>query len=160
MAGLLGAEEIAGAADLKVAHGELEAGAELLELLDGAQAPLGVGGDRAVAGQEEVGVGLVTVAPHPAAELVELRKAEAVGVVDEDRVDRRDVDTVLDDRGREQDVGLAREEGAHVIGELALPHLPVRDGDPRLGYHTAQARGDRVMDIDAVVDEVDRAAAR
>ena len=56
---------------------------------------------------QQVAVGELVAAPHPAAQLVELRQAEAVRPVDDHGVDVRDVDAVLDDRGGEQDVELA-----------------------------------------------------
>ena len=47
VAGLLGAEDVPGTPDLEVAHGELEPGAEVVELLDRLEALVGdLGGNR------------------------------------------------------------------------------------------------------------------
>jgi hypothetical protein len=54
---------------------------------------------------EQVGVGLVVGAPDPAAQLVQLGQAEAVGAVDDDGVGGGDVDAGLDDGGAQQQVG-------------------------------------------------------
>src|SRR3712207_7667381 len=49
------------------------------------------------AGEQEVGVGTDRPAPDPPPELVELGQPEPVGVVDDDRVDVRDVQPGLDE---------------------------------------------------------------
>ncbi len=107
VAALLAAQEVAGAADLQVAGGDAEAGAEVGELADGRQALARRLGEDAVLRHQQVAVGELVAPPHPAAELVELRQAEAVGAVDDHGVDVGDVDAVLDDRRGEQDVELA-----------------------------------------------------
>src|SRR4029079_12700486 len=64
-------------------------------------------------------------AADPAADLVQLREAEGVCALDNERVRLRDVDPRLDDRRRDQNVRIAREEGVHPLLELALRHLPM-----------------------------------
>ena len=61
----------------------------------------------AVARHQQIAVAELAAPPDAAAELVELRQAEAVGAVDDHGVDVRDVDAVLDDRRGEQQVVLA-----------------------------------------------------
>ena len=108
---LLGAEQVPGPPDLHVAERDLEPRAERRQLLDHPE-PLGRRlVDAAVGGDQEVGVRLEAIAAHPAAELVELREAEPVRPVDDDRVRRRDVEPRLDDgRGHEHIV-----RASHVI---------------------------------------------
>ena len=62
-----------------------------------------------VLGDEQVGVRRLVAPAHAAAQLVELREPVRFRAVDQDRVRARDVEAVLDDRRREQDVRLARE---------------------------------------------------
>ena len=62
---------------------------------------------------EQVGVRAPRRPAHPAAELVELRQAQRVGSVDDDRVGVRDVEPGLDDRGADQDVRGAIRELEH-----------------------------------------------
>ena len=57
VARLVGAEQVAGAADLEVAHGDLEPGAEVGELADGLEPLVGLLGERPVRGMEQVRVG-------------------------------------------------------------------------------------------------------
>ncbi len=50
-------------------------------------------------------------------------------------------------------------EVAHHAFELALPHLPVRDFDARLGHEFGQARAPIADRLDFVVQKIDLAAA-
>ena len=80
---LLGAEQVAGAADLEVAGGDPEAGAQVGELEDRGQARPRLLGERALGRHQQVGEGEAVGAPDAAAQLVELGQAEAVGAVDD-----------------------------------------------------------------------------
>ena len=119
VAGLLLAEQIAGAADVEVVAGELEAGAERVERLQHLQPPLGGRGQLPVGRHGEQRIGALLGAADAAAQLVELRQAEHVGAVDDQRVGGRDVEAGFDDRGRQQHVVGAVVEGGHDVFELA-----------------------------------------
>ena len=108
-------------------------------------------------GTQQVGVGAAVGAADAAAQLVELGEAVAVGAVDEEGVGARDVEAVLDDRGRDQHVGAALDEGEHRPLELGLGHLAVRHRDPRLGHQPLHQARQRVDRLDAVVHEEDLA---
>jgi hypothetical protein len=123
--GLLVAEQVAGAAQLEVAHGDLEARAELGVVAQGAQALLGVLRQRGRRGVQQVGVGALARPADPPADLVELGQAEHVGALDDERVRLRDVDARLDDRRGHEDVGLAAQEAQHPLLELGLVELAV-----------------------------------
>ena len=112
---------------------------EIAELADRGQPLLRDRRQRVLRRNQQVGVRAAIGAPDAAAQLVELRQAEAVGAVDDDRVGVRDVEAVLDDRRREQDVVLVRDEVDHHPLELVLVHLPVADGDARLGHEPRDA---------------------
>ena len=158
MAGLLGAEQVARAADLKVAHRDLEAGAELRVLADRVEPLFRDLGEDLAAAEGQVGEGVARGPPHAAADLVELGEAQAVGVLDDQGVDVRDVDAGLDDRGADEDLDLAVGHALHDVAELVLVHSPVGDGDLRAGVASHQgvrAAGDR---LHAVVEVVDLAA--
>ena len=116
--GLPGADELPLAADLEVALGELEAvgrGDHRLEPLECRLREL-----VAVARHEEA-VRLLRAPPDAAAQLMELREAEPVGLLDDH--DRRvgDVDPHLDHGRRHQHVELAARERSH--GRSALRRL-------------------------------------
>ena len=105
--GLLAAEDVAGAADLEVGQGDLEAGAELRGVEDRLEALAGLLAHPLAAAVEQVRVRAPRGAPDPAAELVELGEPERVRPVDDDRVRVRDVEAGLDDRRAHEDVRLA-----------------------------------------------------
>ena len=109
--------------------------------------------------QEQVGVGPVLVPPDPAAKLVQLGQAEAVGVVDEDRVGVGDVEARLDDRRADQHVGRAEHELDHRVFQLVLAHLAVADGDPGVRANLLDLAGHLLDGLDAVVQEEDLALA-
>ena len=152
VAGLGLAEQVAGAADLEVAHGDLEAAAELGGLADRLQPLVGLLGQHHVGRVEQVGVGPLAAAPDPAAQLVQLAEAEQVGALDDERVHRRHVDARLDDRRAHEDVELAVPEVDDDLLERALVHLAVGDGDARLGHELAQAGGGVLDRAHPVVD--------
>ena len=104
VAGLLVAEQIAGAADVQVVRGELEAGAELVQALDDVQPALGGLAQLLLGRQGEVGVAAHLAAADAAAQLVQLRQAEAVGAVHDQGVGGRHVEPGFDDVGGHQQV--------------------------------------------------------
>ena len=130
VAGLLVAEQVAGAADVEVVRGELEAGAERVERLQHLEPPLGLDGQRLVGRHGEERIGARLRAADAAAQLVELGQAEHVGAMHDQGVGGRDVEAGFDDRRREQDVVLALVEGRHHVLELAGRHLAVRRPRP------------------------------
>src|SRR5699024_7136631 len=71
---LLAAENVARAADLQIAHRNLEAGAELRELADRREALLGNLGEHLVAREREIRIRAAARAAHTAADLVQLRQ--------------------------------------------------------------------------------------
>ena len=64
----------------------------------------------------------------------------------------------LDDRRRHEHVGVAAQERVHLLLELLLAHLPVRDEEAEIGQQLAQLLGRLLDRLDAVV-EIERLAA-
>ena len=118
-----------------------------------------IGRQRLLGRNQQVGVGAPVGAADAAAQLIQLRQAVPVGAVDDDRVGVRDVEAVLDDGGRDEHVEPVRDEVDHDLLERLLAHLPVADGDPRLRHELRDEVRHREDRLDAVVDEVDLAAA-
>jgi hypothetical protein len=100
----------------------------------------------------------VVAATDAAAQLVQLRQAEAVGAVDEDGVGGGDVDAGLDDGGAQQQVGALLGEVAHYALELALGELAVADDDACFGQQLLEVVAHVVDGVDLVVQEVHLAA--
>ena len=91
----------------------------------------------------QIGIGVAAGAPHAAADLVQLGQAEAVGVLDDEGVDVRDVDAGLDDGGADEDLDLAvRPCDCMTSAELLLVHLAVgRRPPPPSGMRCLICRG-------------------
>src|SRR2546430_10535121 len=104
-----------------------------MEARDDVQPLVGLLCEGALRVVEEVGVRSPARASNTPTELIELRQAEAVGALDDDRVDVRDVETRLDDGGAYEDVILARLEVDHHRRQLVFRHLSVADGNPAFG---------------------------
>jgi hypothetical protein len=84
---LLRPDQVAGTADLEVAHGDVETRAEFGEFFYRPQAHAALLSQRLALGHQQVGVGPFAGAADPATDLVELGKAQGVGAVDQDGVD-------------------------------------------------------------------------
>ncbi len=102
-------------------------------------------------GVEQVGVGPAAAAADAAAQLVHLAEAEQVGALDDEGVHRRHVDAALDDRRAHEHVVAALPEVDDDLLQRALVHLPVGDGDARLGHQLAQPAGGHVDRLHPVV---------
>ena len=102
-------------------------------------------------GIEEIRVRGLIGAADAAADLVELREAEHVGALDDQRVRLRDVDARLDDRRRDEHVGVAAQERVHLVLELLLRHLAVRDEHARRRHELLHLPRRLLDRLDAVV---------
>ena len=152
---LLGAQNVARPPNFHVAHGDRKPHAELGELFQRRQALHRRVGDRLSPGQDQVSIGLAHVASHASAQLIKLSQPHRVGPVDDDRVDVGDVDSVLDDRGRDQDIEFAGDEIQHDPFEFGFVHPAVSDGEARLRHHLAHRFRDVLDRCDPIVNEED-----
>ena len=150
---LLLAEQVAGAANLEVAHRQLESGAEILQVADDVEALVGLLGERPRGRIHHVRVGALPRSPNPPAQLVQLRKAEPVRVIDDDGVRVGNVESGLDDGRAQQHVDLAITKAAHHRREHALRHLPVRNLDARFRHQLAEPVRHSLDARDTVVQE-------
>ena len=153
------AQEVAGTADLEVAHGELVSAAEVGELLERLEAGHGFLRDLAAGGDDEERLREHAAAAHAAAHLVELADAEVVRVDDDDCVRVRDVEAGLDDARAHEDIELAAEEGVHHAFQVVVVHLAVRDGDAGLRHERLDLFGQCINGLHAVVHDEHLAAA-
>ncbi len=155
MARLLLAQQVAGAADVEVVAGELEAGAEIIQSLHDLKALFRRRGQNAARRQGEVGIAADLGAADPAAKLIELGQAEHVGAVHDHGVGRRDVEAGLDDVGREQQIEAAVVEAGHHRLQVARRELTVSDTDLHFGHELGQALRKLAQILDARADDED-----
>ena len=151
---LLCTKEVPRAANLKVAHGDLETCAQLGKLLHRLQTLFRHLGQDLVGLIDEIGKRHVIRPADAAAHLIELRQTEAIGVVYDDRVRVRHVETVFHNARRKQDVVAPLVEIDHDALQKLFRHLPVPRLNPRLRHELFKPSAHDVDALDAVVDEV------
>jgi hypothetical protein len=101
--------------------------------------------------------GNVRAADAPA-DLVELGEPEGVRPLDDQRVRLRNVEARLDDRRRDEDVGVAAQEAEHALLQVALAHLAVCHEHAQVRRQPFELGGRLVDRLDPVV-QVERLAA-
>ena len=153
MAGLLGAEDIARAANFQIAQGDAETRAEFGVFLDGLEPLCGDRRDRPIFRQEHIGIRAVLVPPDAAAKLVQFGKAEAVGVVDDDGIGVGDIEAGFDDGRADQHIDPALHEVDHRLFEFVFGHLAVADGDAGIRHDALHFVGHLVYGLHAVMEE-------
>ena len=90
---------------------------------------------------------------------MQLGKAHAVGVLDDEGVHVRNIDAGLDDGRANQDLRLARDHALHDRRELLFVHLAVRHVHDRAVEHLRDAQGGALDVFNAVVQVVHLPAA-
>jgi hypothetical protein len=123
MARLFVTKQVARAANVEVVAGQLETGAQRVQIAQHLQALFGGVGHALARRRGEIGIGAQLRTPDAPAKLVQLREAEAVRAMDDDRVGRGNIDPAFHDGGGEQHVIFALIEGAHALFHLAGRHL-------------------------------------
>ncbi len=140
-------------------RGQGKAGAQLFERFQRFQPLDGVGGHRFSRRRDQVRVGSMVRAADAAAQLMNLRQAEAVGAIDHDGIGRRHIDAAFDDGRADQHVESTVIKIQHQLFEVALAHLAVTHGDVCFRHQFAD-RLRRLFDgLDGVVHEINLAAA-
>ena len=158
MAVLLGAEHIARAANLQIPHGDSYTAAELRELADCAKSLFRLFAEQPAALVEQKGIADARGAPDTPPELIELREAEVIRLLDDDGVDIRNVQTGLDYGRRDQYIDLTVHKVEHDALQLLLLHLPVRVGDLRLRQFRRKPRRNLGQPAYFIADIVDLTA--
>ena len=156
---LLGTHERTGTADLQIAHGDAHAAAQVLELGKRGQTRRSLLGERQLTREHKVRVCLRGRAANTALELVELCQAQALRVLDDQRVGRCVVDAALHDGRGDEHVDLLGRELDHHVLDLARAHLAVRHAHARLGRGLVHARHGIIDGLDAVGHVVHLTAA-
>src|SRR5262249_36192584 len=138
---LLCSKQIADAADLHIAQGNLIAGPQASKLAYRLQTVLRCLAEHFARTEQAVCISLHIAASDPAAQLVELSEPELVGLIEDDRVYIRHVESGLDDGRADENVELVRLKVEHHVFEIALLHLSMTDGDASLRHEALQLKG-------------------
>ena len=92
-------------------------------------------------------------AADPAAQLIELRQAELVGAVDDDRIGVGKVEARLDDRRANQHLRLVLEKIEHDFFQFFRPHLAVGHGHLRFRNQIGELERQAIDGFDAIVQK-------
>ena len=131
----------------------MDAAAQVGEVLDGLQAPLGFGRQAGQRGCQQVAEGFLVAASHTPAHLVQVAQAEVLRLVDDDGVGVGDVDAALDDGGGNEYVVVVIHEVEDNLLQFGRLHLAVTDAHAAVGY-VALDEGLQLGQVgDAVVHE-------
>ena len=138
MSALSRGQDAARSADLKVPHGDLEAGSEGSEVTDGGETLGGDFGQDLVLTEQEPGVCPPAGAADPSADLVQLRQSEMVRILHDKGVAVGDIHSRLDDGGTDEDIALPFHQLLPDFGEGFLVHLSVGHFHPGFRDHISQ----------------------
>ena len=149
---LLGTQQVARTADVQILHGNVDAAAEVGEVLDGLQTPTGILRQGTQRRGHEVAEGLLVRPPHATAHLMQVAETEVVGTTNNDGVGIGDIEAALDDGGGDEHIVVVGGKGHHHTLQLLGVHAAVAHAHTRIGYilmyHRLQLRqlGDAVVD--------------
>src|SRR4030095_11267644 len=107
----------------------------------------------------QVSIGLGAAAPYTPTQLIELRQAERIGPVHDDRVGAGHVDARLNDGRSDQHVRLAMKTLETECCERFVIHLPIRHADPRFRSNLLQPSARAFHGLHPVMNKVHLAAA-
>ena len=141
------------AADLQIAHGDFEAAAQFREFHDRLQPLARRFRHHLFRLEGEIGVREHRAAPHPAAQLVQLRNAQPVRIDDDEGVRLRKVDAVFDDGRGDEDVRFALVKLENAVFQHRFVHAAVCDADFALGNDLLDLRREAVDTLHAVVQD-------
>ncbi len=126
---LFAAQQVARAAQFQIERRDLEARAQIRKLSQCRQPLARDFAQLRVLGYQQIRVRSPVRPAHAAAQLVQLGKAVALGIFDDDRVRQRNVQAVLDDRGAHEHVVFVAHEAQQHALQLVIAHLAVPDAD-------------------------------
>ncbi|CDE94401.1 unknown [Acidaminococcus sp. CAG:542] len=151
-------QQVPGAPDFQIPHGDFEPGPQFRKVPDGLEPFLGHFTEYPVLFVQEIGVGQPGGPSHPPPHLVQLGEAEVFRTVDDDGIGQRHVQAVFDNGGAQEHIEIPVVEAQHHVFQFVLAHPSVghTDGDPRDQF--PEMGGDPAEPFDPVVDVIDPSA--
>ena len=159
VSGLFRPQQISCSADLQVAHCYFEAAAQFREFTDCMKPLFCHFPQHFVSPVHKKCVGRPVRTSHTPSQLVQLRQAHLVRVVDNHCVHIGDIHTGLNDRRGYQNVNLPVDESVHDLFQLPLFHLSVGKSHIGLRHQLCDHVGHLRNGLHPVVDIVDLSAA-
>ena len=158
MSALLGAEDISGAANLQVAHGNRKTGAHLTVFFNCPQAFGRSGGEVFFLVDEQIAICPVFVTTHASTKLVKVGQSVAIGLIDKNGVRVWNIETTLDDGRCEQNIKAVRDKVDHDLLKLVFGHLTMPDLKARLGDDLLQTHSDAIDILHTIMYKEDLSA--
>ena len=125
---LLRTKKIACTADFQITHGNLKARAKLRKFTNGLQAFFRRLAQHFIPLIHQIRIRNAIASAHASAQLIQLRKPHAVGILNDDGIRIGNIHPRFDNCCADQNINLAADEIAHNAFQLSLRHLPMRIG--------------------------------
>ena len=154
MPGLFGTQEVAGAPNFQIPHGDFEAGTEFRKVPDGRESFFSNLCQGFIGPISEIGIGMPGGTSHPSPKLVELAQTEPVGIFDNQGVGVGNVQTGFDDSGAYQNLNISVCHGVHHIAEGGFRHLSVGDPYGDIRDSPLDGRGALVNGLHLIVEVI------
>jgi len=123
ISGLLPSEEVSSSSHFQVLHGDLESGTQFGEIGNYLQPFHRDFAESAFVRIEKKSEGLPVRSADPSPQLVKLRNPVEIGAINDNRVDIGNIDPILDDCRRDEDMEGAVNETVHYVLKLGGIHL-------------------------------------
>ena len=117
---LLRPQQITGTTDLQITHRDLKPGAQLCKITNRLQTFFCDLAQSTITFIDEIGISQTRGAPYPAAHLIQLRQAKIFGSVDNNSIGQGHIQTIFDDRSRQQHITAAFIKSNHCIFQHIL----------------------------------------
>ena len=159
MSRLFCAEHIARTTNFQISHGNLESGAKFCKFPHRIQALLRNIRQCFSALERKICKRMARRASDTAAQLVQLRQAHMIGVLDNQRIGIRNVNTCLNNCRTHEHINVAVTHARHDARQLPLAHLSVRHRNFRIRQHFFEFCRTRVNGTDLIVQIIGLSAA-
>ena len=156
---LLRSQQIAGAADFQVAHGNFEARAQFRKVADGLESFGRHFAQDLILFVDKVGIGQARRPTDPSPHLIQLGEAKVFRPLDDNRIGHGHVEAVFDNGRAQENIAAAFVEVHHGIFQGLFAHASVTHADFDTRHKAAQARSNGGQAGNAIVHVIDAAAA-
>ena len=155
---LLRPQQITGAPDLQVPHGNFKTRPQFRKITDGLQ-PLGrYLAEGFVLPVHKVSIGKTGRTPYPPPHLVQLRQTEILRPVHDDRIGQGHVQSVFHNRSTQQYIATSFIERHHGVFQPVFTHLPMTDAHIDARHQPLQPFRNQRKTADTVMNVIDPAA--
>ena len=158
-AALLATQHITRAANIQVAHGNLETAAQVAMLFQRLQPFSRIGGQGSQRRRQQITECFFIAPSHPSAQLVQIAQSKLVGIVDNDRIHIGNIHTALHDIGTNQHIIFLIDKIQDPFFQFMTFHLPMCITDAQIGTKSLDDGRHFRQTLYPVIDKEDLAAS-